>query len=56
MSSLPYPWIIAAAAVLVAAVAGFAALNQPPAAPADESVADAAMALDPPAVRSRRGA
>jgi hypothetical protein len=45
MSSLPYPWIIAAVAVLVAAVAGFAALNPPPAAPPDESATDAAAAL-----------
>jgi len=45
MSSLPYPWIVAVAAVLIAAVAGFSALNPPPAAPADESAADAAAAL-----------
>ncbi len=45
MSSLPYPWIVAVAAVLVAAVAGFAALNPPPAAPADENAAAASAAL-----------
>lgn len=42
MNSLPYPWIVAVAAVLVAAVAGFAALNPPPAAPADENAAASA--------------
>ncbi|MDV2481512.1 hypothetical protein F8E02_05730 [Methanoculleus sp. Wushi-C6] len=46
MKSLPYPWIIAAVAVLVAAVAGFAALNPPAAAaPPDGSGADASAAL-----------
>jgi len=45
MSSLPYPWIVAAVAVLVAAGAGFAMLNQPAAVPADESAADAAAVL-----------
>lgn len=45
MSSLPYPWIVAAVAVLVAAGAGFAMLNQPAAVPADESALDAAAVL-----------
>ena len=45
MSSLPYPWIVAAVAALVAAGAGFAMLNQPAAVPADESAADAAAVL-----------
>ncbi|NLA38636.1 MAG: hypothetical protein GX882_04490 [Methanomicrobiales archaeon] len=45
MSSPPYPWIIAVVAVLAAAGAGFALLNQPSAAPADEGAADAAYAL-----------
>ncbi|MCE5337270.1 MAG: cache domain-containing protein [Methanomicrobiaceae archaeon] len=45
MSSLPYPWIVAAVAVLIAAGAGFAMLNQPAAVPAGESALDAAAVL-----------
>ncbi|MBA7474547.1 hypothetical protein ES707_09901 [subsurface metagenome] len=45
MSSQLYPWIVAVAAVLVAVGAGFAALNQPAAAPASGTDEEAAALL-----------
>lgn len=45
MSAQSYPWVIVAFAILVAVVAGFAALNQPAPPPASVNDGDAAMLL-----------
>lgn len=45
MSSVPYPWIVAAVAVVIAVSAGFAVLYPPPAPPATAADEDAAVLL-----------
>ncbi|WP_292520943.1 hypothetical protein [Methanoculleus sp.] len=45
MNSQVYPWIVAVLAILIAIGAGFAALNQPAAAPASATEQDAAVLL-----------